>query len=188
MYLALFLAPWMLMYALSTMAMNHRDYFKKLYGESAVLYEKEEEQAYDATFGPHVDARMMAVQILGDLDMDGTHSVNTSSNDGQVRIFRHDPISPKRITYVPADEKLIIERQVFRAPAFLERMHRRQGYRQPYALEDAWAFSVDLAIVAMLFWVASGLWMWWELRVTRRWGALFAAAGLGLFGFFLSTI
>jgi hypothetical protein len=30
MYLALFLTPWMLIYALSTMAMNHRELFKRL--------------------------------------------------------------------------------------------------------------------------------------------------------------
>jgi hypothetical protein len=29
MYLALFLTPWMLVYALSTMGMNHRQYFTK---------------------------------------------------------------------------------------------------------------------------------------------------------------
>lgn len=47
---------------------------------------------------------------------------------------------------------------------------------------------MDLVIVAMLFWVLSGLWMWWELKVTRRLGAIFIFGGIALFGFFLLTI
>jgi hypothetical protein len=66
-------------------------------------------------------------------------------------------------------------------------MHRRRGY-QHAALDDSWAFSVDLVIAAMIFWVLSGLWMWWELRATWRLGALFAAGGLALFALFLFTI
>ena len=98
------------------------------------------------------------------------------------------PITPRRITYTPADGRLVIESQVFRTPAFLERMHRRRGYQSGYALDDTWAFSVDLVIVAMIFWVASGLWMWWEMKVTRRLGFAFAASGVAIFALFLSTI
>ena len=55
-------------------------------------------------------------------------------------------------------------------------------------VDDGWAVSVDLVIGAMLFWVASGLWLWWELKATRRLGALAFGGGLGLFGLFLLTI
>ena len=78
--------------------------------------------------------------------------------------------------------------QVYRTPGFLERMHRRRGYQTDYVRDDLWAVTVDMVIIAMVFWVASGLWMWWELRVTRRWGAVSAAAGLALFALFLLTI
>jgi hypothetical protein len=40
----------------------------------------------------------------------------------------------------------------------------------------------------MIFWVASGLWMWWEMKLTRLWGAVFALGGLSLFALFLVTI
>jgi hypothetical protein len=187
MYVALFLTPWVLMYALSTMAMNHRDYFRKAYGGNPVLWEKEKEQTYPAAFPARAEPRAIGQQILADLGLDGLHNVNNAA-DGSLTIIRHDPVTPRRIRYRPDDGRLIVERQVFRAPAFLERLHRRRGYQSDHALEDGWAVSVDLVIVAMVFWVASGLWMWWELQTTRRWGALFGAAGLALFGFFLATI
>jgi hypothetical protein len=64
-------------------------------------------------------------------------------------------------------------------------MHRRRGYQHPYALEDTWAFSVDLAVVAMVFWSLSGLWLWWELRPTRFWGVLCGGLGISVFVLFL---
>ena len=90
-------------------------------------------------------------------------------------------MAPRRITWDSIGGKLVIERQEFRGPVLLERMHRRRGYQQPYAVEDTWAFSVDVAVVAMVFWSLSGLWLWWEIRPARRWGALSASVGVLLF-------
>jgi hypothetical protein len=67
-------------------------------------------------------------------------------------------------------------------------MHRRRGFQHPYALEDMWAFSVDVAVLAMVFWALSGIWLWWELRPTRLWGAACAVFGLALFAFFLALL
>lgn len=77
---------------------------------------------------------------------------------------------------------------MFRPPTGLVGLHHRKEYHHKYALEDTWAVSVDLVIVAVVFWVASELWMWWELKVTSRWDALCLSAGTRLFGFFLVTI
>jgi hypothetical protein len=188
MYLALFLTPWVLMYALSTMAMNHREFFRGLYGGPIVLYQKEEERAYPATLPEGASPEAVAEQVLTYLGLEGTHGARRNPGSSNITIVRQDPIVPRRITYFPGESKLLVEKEVFRMPAFLERMHRRRGYDHDIALEDSWAFSVDLVIVAMIFWVLSGLWMWWELSATRRLGAIFGAAGLGLFGFFLFTI
>src|SRR5437667_1117413 len=185
MYFALFLTPWVLMYALSTMAMNHRGFFKKLYGASSATYEVEREQTSPRKFSSDATPVSIAEQILKDLGLEGTFTVRGSPAGERLTILRQDPISPRRITYVSADGRLLVEREVFRTPAFLERMHRRRGYQHRYLIEDAWAFSVDVFIVAMIFWAASGLWMWWELGETRRWGAISAAFGVALFAFFL---
>ncbi len=77
---------------------------------------------------------------------------------------------------------------IFRSNAFLERFHRRRGFATGYGLDTAWAVAVDLAIVAMVFWVLSGLWMWWEMKATWRLGTAAVAAGAGPFAFFLVMI
>ena len=50
MYLALFLVPWVLMYALSTSAMNHRHFFQEYYGEKGAPFHTEREMVYDGIF------------------------------------------------------------------------------------------------------------------------------------------
>jgi hypothetical protein len=187
-YLALFLTPWILMYAASTFVMNHRVWFASLYGGPAPGLALEREQPYDALFPDGAGVKQMAGQILASLNLEGAFNANRRARDGAVIINRLDPITPRRITYEPAARKIVIERMPWETRAYLERMHRRRGYQYDRPLEDAWAFSVDLFIAAVIFWAFSGVWMWWEMRTTRRWGALAAAGGIALFGVFLVAI
>ena len=187
MYLALFLFPWMLMYALSTLAMNHRGLFTAAYGSGPVPYERERELVYEGVFPEGVELRTISRQILTTLGLDGAHGVSRRA-DGAIVITRNDLLAPRRLTFTPADRRLVVDRMEPRANAFLERYHRRRGYATGYALDTVWAVSVDLVIVAMVFWVLSGLWMWWEMKATRGFGALAVLAGAGLFSFYLLTL
>lgn len=187
MYLALFLFPWMLMYALSTAAMNHRAFFVERYGAAPVPYEKEREFVYDGFFPENAELRTISRQILTSAGLDGAHGVNRRK-DGAIVISRNDLVTPRRLTYVPSGRSVLIERMPHRANAFLERFHRRRGYATGYALDTVWAVSVDLVIVAMVFWVLSGLWMWWEMRVTRALGATAFLGGVSLFAFYVLTL
>jgi hypothetical protein len=187
-YLALFLTPWILMYAVSTLVMNHRVWFQSLYGGPLPAPVWEREQPYDAVFPDGAGAKQIAEQILAGLNLEGTFNANQRARDGAVVINRMDPITPRRITYEPAARRITIERLPWETRAYLERMHRRRGYQYDRPLEDAWAFSVDLFIAAVVFWVSSGVWMWWEVKSARRWGALAAAGGIALFGLFVVAI
>jgi hypothetical protein len=75
-----------------------------------------------------------------------------------------------------------------RPNALLERFHRRRGYATGYAVDTAWAVSVDLVIAAMIAWAVSGIWMWWEMKATRAAGAVAVAGGVALFALFLLTL
>ena len=187
MYLALFLFPWMLMYALSTAAMNHRAFFIERYGAGPIPYERERQFVHDGVFPENADPRTISRQILSAAGLDGSHAV-ARRKDGALVITRHDLLTPRRVTYVPADRTVLIEKLPHRSNALLERFHRRRGYATGYARDTAWAVSVDLVIVAMVFWVLSGLWMWWEMKITRRLGAAALAAGVGVFAFYLLAL
>jgi hypothetical protein len=186
-YLALFLSPWLLMYALSTMAMNHRGFFVERHGGGPVLFHPERELAYDGVFSAEAAPRDIARQVLASLGLEGAHTANRRA-DGTIVINRQDLTTPRRITYTPADSRLVIEKMEPRAHALLERFHRRRGYETGYTLDTAWAVTVDLTIAAMILWAASGLWMWWEMKATRRAGAVAGLAGLAVFALYVFTI
>ena len=187
MYLALFLFPWVLMYALSTLVMNHRALFVGAYGDGPIPFVEERRLVYDGVFPESAELKTISTQVLMSLGLDGAHGVSRRK-DGTIAINRNDLLTPRRLTYSPADRTLLIERMQPRPNAFLERFHRRRGYATGYALDTVWAGSVDLFIIAMVFWVASGLWMWWEMKVTRRLGLTALLGGVGVFALYLLTL
>ena len=77
MYLALFVMPWMLLYALSSLAMNHVASFKRYYGGQVVNWQKEQERNLAMQFSSDATPRFMAEQILRDLQLEGTCSRRT---------------------------------------------------------------------------------------------------------------
>ena len=188
MYLGLFLAPWMLIYALSTMAMNHREFFKEHYGGTMVKWQVEKEQTLTPQFKADASAQEMAASILQGENNYGNFNANLTRDRQKLTINRTDPVTPRRFTYTPADAKLVIEKQEFRSQPFLEGLHRRRGFQSSFLLDKLWGTSVDLVIIAMVFWVLSGLWIWWGLKPTRRLGMAMAAGGFALFLLFLFSI
>jgi hypothetical protein len=187
-YLGLFLAPWMLMYALSTMIMNHREFVTSFYPTKTPVLTKERELDYSRSFPADATLQQMGQQILSDIGLEGAHRVSGGKDDKPLVIERQHPLALRRITFAPKDGKLVIEREEFRGATFLERMHRRRGYQNPYPLEDTWAFTVDLTVLTMIFWAISGVWIWWELRSARVWGFISGGLGLLLFAVFLAVL
>jgi hypothetical protein len=187
MYLALFLFPWVAMYALSTLVMNHRAIFAARYGEGPIPYEHERQLVYDGNFPADADLRTVSTQILISLGLDGAHNVARGSG-GRIIITRNDLTTPRRLTYSPVDRSIVIERLQPRSNEFLERFHRRRGYATGYALDTVWAGTVDVFIVSTIFWVLSGLWMWWEMKATRGLGLAAIASGVTLFALYLATL
>jgi hypothetical protein len=187
-YLALFLTPWMLIYALSGLVLNHNQAVRSFYGERIGGFEKVEERPYTAAFSEDADPRLIGSQILEHLGLTGTFNVQGAANAPRLVINRNAAFAHHRVTYVRAENRLLVEKQAFSAPIFLNRAHFRHGYGQPFLSARIWAVIVDLAVVAMVFWVVSGIWMWWEIKPARLTGAVFAALGWGMFALLLIRI
>ena len=188
MFTGLFLGPWMLMYAFSTLVMTHREYVLSFYPSKTPALVKERELDYTRTFPATATREQIGQQILQDLGLDGTQEVSGGKNGKPLVVTRQHALTTRRITFDPATRKIVIEREEFRASTFLARMHRRRGYGNSYALEDTWGFTVEMTAVALVFWSLSGIWLWWELKSTRRWGAVSLVAGWALFALFLVLI
>jgi hypothetical protein len=188
MYLALFLTPWMIIYALSGLVLNHGQAVRNFYGAKFGQMEKVGERPYTITFSEDADARAIGAHILEEMGLSGAFGVQGTAKSPRLVINRNGAFAQHRITFVRAEQKLIHEKQAFSLPVFMNRAHFRHGYEQSFLSAKTWAFILDLVIVAMVFWAASGIWMWWEIKPARATGAAFALVGFGLFGVLLATL
>ena len=188
MYSALFLMPWMIIYAASGLVLNHLPLVRGWYGDEFARFEKIGERPHTTTYSSDADVRTIAAHILDELGLAGSFGVQGNVDSPRIVINRNSTLAQHRITYFPSERRLTIEKQTFVLPVFLNRAHFRHGYDQPYFAARSWALTVDLVVGAMIFWAFSGLLMWWEIKPARALGWTSLAASLGVFGLFLVTI
>lgn len=188
-YLALFLTPWLVVYASSGFVLNHALWFGSGNGHGPIAeFEKAEEIDYEADFSEDMGVREMAAQVLVDLGLPGAFFVQGDAKQDKLVIHRNRSLKASRVTWFRSQNRVIVENQIFSTPVFLNRTHFRHGYEQPHFASVAWAVIVDLVVLALIAWVLTGLWMWWEIRPARFWGGVFGLAGLAVFSLLLFTI
>lgn len=69
---------------------------------------------------------------------------------------------------------------------FLTRLHVAHGYPGEPNAKWFWAVFVDVMAFVMVFWGVSGIFMWWQIRATRKAGLvvmLLSAAAVTMLGF-----
>src|SRR6185369_12960622 len=87
-YLALFLTPWILIYAASTFVMNHRVWFRSMYGGPPPSPVVEKEQPYDAVFPEGAGPKQIGEQVLASLHLEGAFNAARRPRDGAIVINR----------------------------------------------------------------------------------------------------
>jgi hypothetical protein len=175
MYLALALMVWVALYATSTLLMNHRGLFALTGGRG---FEVVSDGPYRAELPADRDARAWARQILKDLDLEGRHHAEWRENGRALVIRRQIPGRERRITYRPAEGRLVVEAAPFRFRPFVNQLHTAHGYGGTSSPGIAWAVLVDLGSAAMIVWALSGLYLWWEMGRGRAWGGVALGAGV----------
>jgi hypothetical protein len=186
MYAALFLIPWVLIYAISSLVMNHSAHFP---GRSAkARFQLVSEQIYQGSVSNDASPEMVALQLLADLRMEGLHQARFDQDTGEFVIRRESPAGIHRITYDRSTQKLTVEKSDFEPREFLSKIHRRRGFDSEYLKDDLYGLVVDAFVIIMLVWIFSGIWMWWHLNRTRVFGWLSVSSGVLLFAFFLLMI
>jgi hypothetical protein len=81
---------------------------------------------------------------------------------------------PVVVTYNLASGKIesVVDsdRRVLGTKTFLEKLHLSRGYSPGVGTRWVWALLVDVMVVSMVFWGISGLFMWWQVKRTRKIG------------------
>jgi hypothetical protein len=186
-YLGLALIPWVLVYGLSSLVINHGPFFNKIFHNETPMWSTKFEQEYHRPVPENADLREVATEILNEFELRNSFFVSRPTPD-RLNIIVKDFISVTRLTYFIEDGRLLVEEQNFQFRTFLIVMHLRGGYEQDNFLDDLWAVILDLVCIAFAIWVFSGIYIWWKLRDLRLWGWVALVGGPLTFGWFLLAL
>ena len=187
-YLGILLAPWVVMYGLSSAIFNHHTFFQHHFPMSQPEWTLVFDKAYhlDLPADEH-QLRDAGARILKDNGLDGV-AFGVYRSGPTFNVYLPGFWHPGRLLYHADRDRLTFERRGFTWHEFLARQHNRGGYRQPAFRDKLWAFLVDLVCVALLGWLATGLYLWWKLPATRRAGVVALLGGLAAFVLFVLTL
>jgi hypothetical protein len=99
----------------------------------------------------------------------------------QVNVYVYSFWTSTQLKYDADQHRLTVEDRRFRWDHFLTGMHARGGFEQEGILVRSWSVVVDVVCLAIVVWIASGIYMWWGLPGSRRWGWLAIVGGVATF-------
>ena len=175
-YMGLFLLPWVVMFGVSSIPLNHNS------APDPPLWAHVTELSFDAELpSAGADLRPLGRKMMDAAGIEGGYFVNRA-NPRQVNVNHPNFLRPVRILYHADERRLIVEEREFGFRQFLGGLHTRGGYDMGGLWDSVWAVFVDVVSVALILWIATGLFMWWHLPSTRRWGWMALAGGALCFG------
>lgn len=186
-YLGLTLLPWFFLYAASSIPFSHSPFFDDLDKSKGLPnWTVRFERPYGAAV-PDGDLRSFGAQVLKDTGLTGAFGAYRQSPK-QVNVYVYTFWRSTQVKYLLNERRLIVEDKRFRWDHILTGMHAKGGFEQDGLLHTAWALTVDLVALAILLWVATGLYLWWHIPQVRLSGALTLAAGVLAFALFLLAL
>jgi hypothetical protein len=178
-YLGLVLLPWFFMYGISSVPFAHGPFFDardKARGlpQWTLRFERRLDIAV-----PEDPAAMRAfgAALLTEAGIEGASFGTYRQSSTQVNVYAYSFWASTQLKYFSDEKRLTVEDRRFRWDHFLTGMHARGGFEQDGIVQDSWSVVVDVVCLAMIVWVASGLWMWWTIPGHRRYGGLAILGG-----------
>ena len=185
-YLGMSLMPWFVMYGISSVPFAHNQFFEQRDAAKGLpLWTLRAERTLEMPV-PEDSAGLKAfgATLLKDAGIAGTSFGTYRQSPTQINVYSYSFWKSTQLKYFIDQKRLTVEDRRFRWDHFLTGMHARGGFEQEGFLQLSWSIVVDLVCLSMIVWIASGLYMWWELPGQRRWGWLAILGGTVSFLFF----
>ena len=188
-YLGLFLLPWVIMFGVSSIPLNHNS------PAAPSRWTKVAELPFTAAVpvpatgspagtqpGSSAELRALGREMMNAAHVSGGFYVSRP-NPRQVNVNHPNFLRPTRIFYYIDEQRLVAERREFVPRMFVTGLHTRGGYALGGFWDWVWALFVDAVSIGLLLWILSGLIMWWKIPGTgpRQWGWLALASGAACF-------
>ena len=189
-YLGLALLPWLFMYGLSSVPFAHNQFFDRRDAAKGLpLWALRTEFEFAVPVPDESKAlRALAAVLLARAGIENTNFGVYRQSPAQLNVYSYSFWKSTQLKYFVDQKRVTVEDRRFRWDHFLTGMHARGGFEQEGVLQNAWSVVVDLVCLAIVVWIASGLYMWWGLPGLRRWGLAAIAAGCVAFGVFVLTL
>ena len=130
---------------------------------------------------PHDDAQKAASKILKSTGVVGNKEPQ-AFGWAKLNFLVNVDGQPARVTYVMKDGHIDINafngKHGMPLRNFLLRMHTSHGQPPHWNGRMFWSIAVDVMAIAMVGWGLSGLFMWWQIRRTRRIGFVMISLSL----------
>ena len=180
-YTGLFLLPWVIMFGVSTIPINHQS-------PEPAAWTRLAEHSFDAPVpASSENLRPLGREMMNAAGLEGGYYVYRV-NPRQVQAGHPRFLAPLRINYFPEERRLVVEQRPFSLRPFLSGMHTRGGYDMGGFWDSVWAVFVDAVSIGLILWIASGVYMWWGLPSTRGWGWIALGAGAICFAVIIATL
>ena len=185
-YLGLALLPWFFMYGISSVPFAHNQFFElrdRAKGLPAWTLRSEHRVDLPVPEDPG-ELRRLGAALLEQAGIADTTRTNFGvyrQSPTQINVYSYSFWKSTQLKYFLDQKRLTVEDRRFRWDHFLTGMHARGGFDQEGMLQRSWSIVVDLVCLAIVVWIATGLYMWWGVPGSRRWGLIALAAGLSSF-------
>lgn len=189
-YLGLALLPWFFMYGVSSIPFAHAPFFERRdAARGQPQWTLRGEQALDVAVPEDPAAlRALGAALLAAAGIEGYSFGVFRQGPSQINVYAYSFWSSVQIKYFTDRKRFTVEDRRFRWDHFLTGMHARGGFEQESPLQNSWSVIVDLVCVAMVAWIATGLYMWWTIPRHRRWGWVAIGAGVVTFLVFAARL
>jgi hypothetical protein len=185
-YLGIALLPWFFMYGISSLPFAHNQFFERRDAAKGLpLWTLRAERTVDVAVPEGAASlRAFGASLLKDAGVNATNYGTYRQSPTQINVYAYSFWTSTQLKYFIDQKKLTVEDRRFRWDQFLTGMHARGGFEQEGLFQLSWSVVVDIVCVSMIIWIASGIYMWWELPGQRAWGWLAIVAGTASFLFF----
>lgn len=182
-YSGLFLAPWMVIYGLSALLLNHNAQFREWLGLEPPTWKLVRQLDWRPGMDAPHEPRELALQMLSAAGLEGAWRFIGQPRAERLQVLRLSGSGNYRLTWERRTGRIRIEHQ---SPSSLVRfvhfLHFRAGYGWTRPAYVAWAVAVDAVAAGILFWVLSGVYLWWRQPRVRVFGGVCFVGGLLIFG------
>lgn len=178
-YLGLTLLPWLFMYGISSVPFAHNQFFERRDAAKGLpLWTLRTAYTIDVPVPDEPRAlRSLGAVLLARAGIENTNYGVYRQSPTQVNVYSYSFWKSTQLKYFVDQKRVTVEDRRFRWDSFLTGMHARGGFEQEGMLQNSWSAVVDLVCLAIILWIASGVYMWWGLPGSRRWGGVAIVAG-----------